>query len=78
MSGQDAHFRIAFTVIFTDRAEWGLNAVWVALGTPLLAAVSLIAAVHGELGMNFSPTPRLRPDHALVTRRPAWASSSRT
>ena len=122
MSGQDAHFRIAFTVIFTlltglrmgvrvwshtlrdrifsDRAEWGLNAVWAALGTPLLAAtflfifrpsllpwmalpfpawlrwagaasglaaVSLIAAVHGELGKNFSPTLRLRPNHTLVT-----------
>ncbi len=24
--------------IFSDRAEWGLNAVWVALGIPLLAA----------------------------------------
>ncbi len=122
MSGHDAHFRIAFTVIFTlltalrvgariwsrtvseriftDRTERGLNAVWVALGTPLLAAtflfifmptlvpwtaiplpawlrwagaaagitaVCLIAVVHAELGKNFSPTLRLRPNHSLVT-----------
>jgi protein-S-isoprenylcysteine O-methyltransferase Ste14 len=32
-----------------------------------LAAVSLIAAVHSELGKNFSPTLRLRPNHTLVT-----------
>ena len=86
--------------IFTDRAERGLNTVWVILGLPLLAAtfififrpgltpwaflrfpawlrwaggatglcaVLLIAAVHVELGKNFSPTLRLRPGHTLVT-----------
>ena len=86
--------------IFSDRAEWGLNAAWVVLGIPLLAAtflfifrpsliswmflpfptwlrwlgagcgliaVMLIGIVHIELGRNFSPTLRLRPDHTLVT-----------
>ena len=86
--------------IFTDRAEWGLNTVWVILGFPSwqprsssssapgftpwaflrfpawlrwaggaagLCAVLLIAAVHVELGKNFSPTLRLRPGHTLVT-----------
>jgi protein-S-isoprenylcysteine O-methyltransferase Ste14 len=32
-----------------------------------LTAVCLIAVVHAELGKNFSPTLRLRPNHSLVT-----------
>jgi len=68
MSGQDAHFRVAFTVIFT-------------LLTALRVGARVWSRTVRE---NFSPTLRLRPNHSLVmmglygrARHPMyWASSS--
>ena len=62
MSGPEALFRIAFAVIFTLLT--GLRWAGAAVG---ITAVCLIAVVHAELGKNFSPTLRLRPNHSLVT-----------
>jgi protein-S-isoprenylcysteine O-methyltransferase Ste14 len=43
--------------IFTDRAEWGLNAVWVVLGVPLLAATFLFIFHPALVPWAYLPLP---------------------
>jgi protein-S-isoprenylcysteine O-methyltransferase Ste14 len=79
VSGEDAVFRTAFSVIFTlltvlragirlwshtvgeriftDRAERGLNAVWIALGVPLLAATFIFIFRPALARWAFLPFP---------------------